>query len=303
MHSTATPPLELHPRFSRALTVGYAAIAVTVLVWAGFALTTRAMGASALSFADVALIRSGVPALLFLPFLPARLPLLRALPLRNWIMITAGAGLPFFWLAAQGAALTSATHVGALIAGTIPLSVALITATASRKLPPLSVLAALGVIAAGVAVLIAGSGAAGSLPGAGLLLMASLLWAFYTLGLRGSGLDPVGCALVVALPSALLLLALIGAGALPSSLAQSDLNSILPYLLVQGLGVGVIANLTYALAISRLGPAKSAAIGALAPALAAVLAVPLLHEPLPLISMLAVALICTGVMLANRQKG
>ncbi|HCT35249.1 MAG TPA: EamA/RhaT family transporter, partial [Sulfitobacter sp.] len=104
--------------------VGYLAIAVTVLVWAGFALSTRAASGAQLTFGDVALIRSGIPALFFLPFLPKRIAVLRQLPARRWLMIAAGAGLPFFWLAAMGGAQTSATHVGALIAGTTPVSVA-----------------------------------------------------------------------------------------------------------------------------------------------------------------------------------
>ena len=74
--------------------VGYLAIAVTVLVWAGFALSTRAASGAQLTFGDVALIRSGIPALFFLPFLPKRIAVLRQLPARRWLMIAAGAGLP-----------------------------------------------------------------------------------------------------------------------------------------------------------------------------------------------------------------
>ena len=49
-------------------------------------------------------------------------------------------------------------------------------------------------------------GGVGVVVGVALLLSASLLWGCYTLGLRGSGLDPIGCALVLALPSTLVLL-------------------------------------------------------------------------------------------------
>ena len=49
-------------------------------------------------------------------------------------------------------------------------------------------------------------------------------------------------------------------------------------LLVQGLGVGVVSTLSYATAIARLGPARSAVIGSLAPVLASLGAVPLLGE-------------------------
>ena len=282
--------------------VGYLAIAVTVLVWAGFALSTRAASGAQLTFGDVALIRSGIPALFFLPFLPKRIAVLRQLPARRWLMIAAGAGLPFFWLAAMGGAQTSATHVGALIAGTTPVSVAVLTWVIYRQRP--AVLLPLGIILVGVAALIGASGnlAAGSLTGVALLLSASLLWGCYTLGLRGSGLDPIGCALVLALPSTLVLLPLLAAGVLPSNLTQVRLAEAMPFILAQGVGVGLVSSLTYAIAIARLGVAKCAAIGSLAPAIAAVLAVPLLHEALTFGTILAVLIICAGVMLASRPK-
>ena len=282
--------------------VGYLAIAVTVLVWAGFALSTRAASGAQLTFGDVALIRSGIPALFFLPFLPKRIAVLRQLPARRWLMIAAGAGLPFFWLAAMGGAQTSATHVGALIAGTTPVSVAVLTWVIYRQRP--AVMLPLGIILVGVAALIGASGnlAAGSLTGVALLLSASLFWGCYTLGLRGSGLDPIGCALVLALPSTLVLLPLLATGGLPSNLTQVRLAEAMPFILAQGVGVGLVSSLTYAIAIARLGVAKCAAIGSLAPAIAAVLAVPLLHEALTPGTILAVLIICAGVMLANRPK-
>jgi len=282
--------------------VGYLAIAVTVLVWAGFALSTRAASGAQLTFGDVALIRSGIPALFFLPFLPKRIAVLRQLPARRWLMIAAGAGLPFFWLAAMGGAQTSATHVGALIAGTTPVSVAVLTWVIYRQRP--AVMLPLGIILVGVAALIGASGnlAAGSLTGVALLLSASLFWGCYTLGLRGSGLDPIGCALVLALPSTLVLLPLLATGVLPSNLTQVRLAEAMPFILAQGVGVGLVSSLTYAIAIARLGVAKCAAIGSLAPAIAAVLAVPLLHEALTPGTILAVLIICAGVMLANRPK-
>ena len=99
-----------------------------------------------------------------------------------------------------------------------------------------------------------------------------------------------------------MLLPLLATEVLPSSLTQVRLAEAMPYILAQGIGVGLISSLTYAIAIARLGVAKCAAIGALAPAIAAVLAVPLLHEALSMGTILAVLIICAGVMLASRPK-
>ena len=276
---------------------GGLAMAVTVLIWSGFALSVRSAHGSALAFGDVALIRAGVAALVFLPFLPARIGRIRRAGLPRLGLIATGAGLPFLWLATAGGAMTSAAHVGALIAGTVPVSVALLAA----RWPGRRKAAALAMILAGAALLVWAQGglSAGTVPGAGLLLLASLLWAGYTLALKDSGLDPVSVALVVAVPTALAALAGMATGLMPTHLGQFTFRDAAPFLLVQGLGVGVVSTLSYAFALSRLGAAQAATLGSLSPALTALLAVPLLGEALAPLAATAVALVCVGVLAAS----
>lgn len=284
--------------------VGYAAIAVTVAVWAGFALSIRYISASALTTADVALIRFGLPTLLLLPFLPSRRRALRRVKPRDAMMVICGAGLPFFFVASAGGAATSATYVGALIAGTSPLSVALVGYAIDRRFPPATRWYALAIIVAGAAALVVASPAgvsASTAKGVALLLGASLLWGIYTLGLRRAGLDAVGSTLLLNVPSLVGLLALMASGMVDSHLGTFSLAEAAPFLLVQGLGVGLISSLTYVVAIARLGAARSATVGSLAPALASLLAVPLLGEPLTLLVALGVGAITLGVLLSNRS--
>lgn len=285
-------------------TVGYAAIVIVVTIWAGFALSIRAIHASPLAPADVALLRFGLPALLLLPFLPSRLPALRRVRPLDALMVIAGAGLPFFYIAAAGGAATSATHVGALIAGTTPLSVALLGWALEGRPVPASRWRALAIILIGVAALVltqSAHAAASMGKGAALLLTASLFWAAYTLGLRRTGLDAIGCALLLCVPSLAVLVLLMLSGAVMTHIGQFTLAQAYPFILVQGLGVGVVASIAYAVAISRLGPARSAVIGSLAPALASLLAVPLLGESLTPMIVAGVVTITLGVVLANRS--
>lgn len=290
------------PASSSKLT-GYAAIAVAVTIWAGFALSIRAMGASGLTTADVALIRYGTPALLLAPFIPSRWAMLRRVSLTDALMVFAGAGLPFFWIAAAGGAATSTAHVSALIAGTVPISVALVGFLLTGTRIPLRRMGGLAVIVAGVAVL----GFAQSQTGHGsigwgvtTLLTASLLWGAYTIGLRRTGLDAIGCTLLVTLPSFVILSVLFACGLVTTHFGTFGVHEAIPFLLVQGLGVGVVSTLSYATAIARLGPARSAVIGSLAPVLASLGAVPLLGEILTPAIALGVGAITLGVVLANR---
>jgi drug/metabolite transporter (DMT)-like permease len=283
---------------------GFCAIAVVVAIWAGFALSIRAIGASPLAAADVALIRFGLPVILLLPFLPSRLPALRRVRAADAAMVVAGAGLPFFFIATAGGAATSATHVGALIAGTSPLSVAILGSALEGRRIGAARWRAIGIILAGVAALLLPQASVAPMAmaqGAGLLLLASLLWASYTLGLRRTGLDAIGCTLLLSLPSLAVLVILVLTGAVESHIGQFSLAQAAPFVLVQGLGVGVVASLAYAFAISRLGPARSAVIGSLAPALACLLAVPLLGEQLTPLILAGVAAITIGVVRANRS--
>ncbi|WP_199699678.1 DMT family transporter [Deinococcus sp. RM] len=308
---------QLSPSFPRAVSrarpnaalLGWAALTVTVLIWAAFALTIRAIGHSPLTPGDVSLIRFLMPAALLLPLLPSRLPALRRVPPHAALMIAAGAGLPFFLITAAGGASTSAAHVSALVAGTTPLSVVLVGALLFRDRVTAAQWPGLGLILLGVVLLVVGLGTVGTSPltGIALLLSASLLWGGYTLGMRRAGLDPLAVAMLVTYPSLLMLAPLLLTGTLPSHLTQVPAQNLLPFIAVQGLGVGVVASLTYPYALKHLGTLRCATVGALAPVLATLLALLLLGERPSVASAIGVAIVTTGVLVFNlmptRTKG
>ncbi|MES2438265.1 MAG: DMT family transporter [Verrucomicrobiota bacterium] len=284
-------------------TSGYLVLYGVVVIWAGFALTLRAIGSSPLAPADVALMRFCVPVIALLPFLPSRLARLRQLHVRDALMVLCG-GIPFFFIATEGARTTSAAHVGALIAGTAPLSVGIIGYFLERRRIPRKQIFPLALIVAGAIGTIASQQsmlAPGGLRGVGFLIVASILWGIYTIGLRRAGMDAIGNALFLAIISLVVLIALIITGATPSHLGGFTLHQALPFILIQGLGVGLLATLGYAFAITRLGTSKSATIGSLAPALASLLAIPVLGEQLGPGIAASIIVITAGVLLANRS--
>jgi drug/metabolite transporter (DMT)-like permease len=272
-------------------------------VWASFALSLRAAGSSRLETADVALLRFCVPTLLLLPLLPSRWRALISAPRRAVGALLLGGGVPFFFLAADGGTHTSAAALGTLVPGLVPTFVAL--GRGLRILPDGPVAGtrastgALGMVLAGVVLLVlpdlVGGNREGQL-GAGMLIVASGLWAAYTLTLESIGLDPPACALLLCLPSALVVATLVAAGAVPSALGHVGMAEVLPFLLVQGIGVGFLAAITYPLAVQGLGAPRAALLGTASPVLVAVLAVPLLGEKLGPLPMAGVALVTAGVV-------
>ncbi|MGW0773651.1 EamA family transporter [Streptomyces sp. NPDC002835] len=280
------------------------ALLLTVMIWAGFALSARALNASTLLPADAALLRFGVPIVVLAPALWRRRRLLTAVRPGPAAKIICGAGVPFFLAAMFGGSLTSAAFVGAIVPGMVPLFVSVVLVAGGCRAPRGTRTAGLVMIVAGVVALVCRHTVAldrDVLLGSGTLLVASGLWALYTVGLREVDLDPVGSIGLLCLPSFAVIALLVLTGVLPTNLARAAGGDVLTFLVVQGLGVGLCAGLLYAFAIRTLGPERSSVVGSLSPVVVVLLAVPLLDESPTLPVMVGVPLITVGVVLANRR--
>jgi drug/metabolite transporter (DMT)-like permease len=292
------------PRLSQR-TLGMAALALTVLVWSGFFLSLRAGARAALSPAEIAVFRFAPAALCFAPVLWRRRNALLAVPPRLLALIVTGAGLPYFLVAGMGMRHAPVADGATLLPGALPLTMALVCALLARQWPVAGKRLPLALIAAGVALMVLLSVVhpqPGLWRGYALFALGSLMWTGFTLALRQSGLSPVEGAAVVTFGSLpLLAIALVWQGGAPR-LAALSLSQIGFYLVAQGVGVGLVSTLAFAYAVMRLGAERAAVAGALTPVVAAVLAMPLLHEWPPLTSLAGMALIVAGVALANRAR-
>jgi drug/metabolite transporter (DMT)-like permease len=221
------------------------------------------------------------------------------------VLVLCAAGLPHFLLSELGGSLTSAALVGLLIPGSVPLFLAaLLFARRRERVAPRRLLA-LGAILVGVAATTVLRTSPGSLAGIGALLAAGCAWAVYTLGLRRTELDPVGVVLVLCVPSALAAGALGLTGLLPSHLLDgtAPLPAVGLFVVLQGVGTGIVSTLSYAYAVRRLGSSTSATTGALSPVLATVAAVPLFGEPITGGTVVALLFIVGGVVAGNLPPG
>ncbi|MFI5671250.1 DMT family transporter [Streptomyces sp. NPDC051704] len=312
MVTTHTGPATAPPQAARAAVrprlspqaKGAVALAVTVLIWAAFALSARALSSSSLLPADAALLRFGVPLLVLAPALWRRRRQMAAVRPATALKIACGAGVPFFLAAMYGGSLTSAAFVGSIVPGMVPLFVSALMIAAGKGLPRGTQAAGLGLIAVGVVALVWRHVVPLNtqvLAGAGILLVASGLWALYTVGLKEVDLDPVGSIGLLCLPSFAVMALLVLTGVLPTGLASAAGSDIALFLVVQGLGVGLCAGLLYAFAIRSLGAERSSAVGSLSPVAVVLLAIPLLGEEPTAAVLVGVPLITAGVALANRR--
>jgi len=281
-----------------------AALLVTVAIWAGFALSARALSGSTLRPVDAALLRFGVPLVVLAPALWRRRRQFARVGRGTAAKIVCGAGVPFFLAAMYGGSLTSTAFVGAIIPGMVPLFVSALMAATGRSFPKGTQAVGLCLVALGVAALVSPHVVdvdRDVLVGSGVLLLASGLWALYTVGLREVDLDPVGSIGLLCAPSFAVVGVLALTGVLPSNLGHATWSDLATFLVMQGLGVGLCAGLLYAFAIRRLGAERSSVVGSLSPVAATLLAIPLLDESPNLAVLVGVPLITLGVVLANRR--
>jgi len=289
--------------FLSPIVMGYMAITAVLFIWSGFSLTVRAIGESPLATADVALIRFTVPLLLLLPLLPSRIERIKKIKFFHLLLILLG-GLPFFLFAAAGAKTAPTAYMGAILAGTPAFFVAILSYFFDGQLISKKRGIALLVILIGVLVMVAGQSETLSeeiVQGVLFLLGGSLVWAGYTMGLKHAGLDPISIAIIVSICSFIITLALIVTGSIATNFGSFSFQQALPFMLIQGVGVGVIATIGYSYAVNQLGSAQSSTIGALSPGLTALLAVPVFNELLSMATLLGIFLTSVGVILSNRS--
>jgi drug/metabolite transporter (DMT)-like permease len=285
---------------------GYAAAAVTVLIWAAYPVATRAGVTGPFAPQDLIVLRFGVGALLFLPYLALRCGSIRRDAWLRGIPLTLFQGAGMAALVICGLQFAPANHAAALGPGVAPAWVALIGFLVFSKRPSARMIAGAGLCAIGVITLSAWSASVPNssvLAGDAMFLAASALGALYVLQLRSWGINAIQAAAIVTIYSALIVVPWhfwSASGALWKA-AQFEL---LWQILWQGVLIGCVALVALNHAIARLGPERSIALVALVPALSAVLGLMFLAEIPSSAEIAAIVAISAGVSIgASRGYG
>lgn len=285
---------------------GYAAAVVTVLIWASYPVATRAGVTGSFAPHDLMLLRFGVGALLFLPWVVLHF---RAIHREAWLQgvpLTLFQGAGMAALVIFGLQFAPANHAAALGPGVAPAWVALLGFLVFSRRPSARMIVGAALCAIGVITLAAWSASAAQpdvLMGNAMFLAASALGALYVLQLRNWGINALQGAAIVTIYSALIVV--------PWHLwsASGALGHVAPFellwqILWQGVLIGCIALVALNHAIARLGPERSIALVALVPALSAVLGLLFLGEIPSSAEIAAILAISAGVSIgASRGYG
>ena len=259
---------------------GYGAAALTVLIWASYPVATRAGVTGAFAPHDLILLRFGVGALLFLPYLFVRFPAIGRDACLRGILLALFQGAGMGALVILGLQFAPANHAAALGPGASPAWVALLGFLIFARRPSVRLSVGAALCALGVLMLAYWSASAKSaavLAGDAMFLAASALGALYVLQLRNWGIGAIQGAAIVSLYSAFVVVPWYLWSA-PGTLAQVAPAELLWQILWQGVLIGCVALIALNHAIARLGVERSSALVAFVPVLTAVLALIFLGE-------------------------
>jgi drug/metabolite transporter (DMT)-like permease len=283
---------------SRAL--GYAAIICAVTIWGAWVALTRYAVIGSLTPAAVTLLRVGIPVILLAPvlFRIGIWPKGKTVPFLFCIL---GAGAPFLLIIGNGMRYAPTADVGPLVPGTMPLIVAALSVVIfkeklgwARALGFALCLAGVLTIAGRSILTSSGNTSFGHL----LLVTAAFCWACYTVAFRLVGVTAIEMAALVSFWSALVMLPF-GLPPLIEAFNKGAHFDIAVQAVIQGLGSGLVALVLYNVGIARLGASRAAAFVALVPALATLIAIPLLKEIPDTASIVGVVTTGAGVLLAS----
>lgn len=275
---------------------------ITICIWASWLVSVKIGVKSVLTTFDLAVMRYAIPALLFTPFLYKSRHLVLNVPKLTLLGITLGAGIPFFFLSSAGMHYAPVSHAGLLIPGTFPLFVTAIAFFVFKE--PLSRTRFLGLIFISLGIIALLLISIWSLnnsvwKGDLLFISASFLWAIYTISLRVAGLPPLVSTALLCVVSTLVLLLLLFSGIVTSNFNLVSFDELASQFFVQSILVGLCTGFTYGYAINSIGAERTAAMGALTPVFASLLAMFLLTEMIGIAAIFGLFFICIGVIFAS----
>ena len=282
--------------------LGVLAALATVTIWAAFLIGTRFAVSGNLTVDEVLILRLVPAFLIMLPLMFKLGILVKGQSVFSLLMIALGATAVFPYLISTGVYYAPASDAGALAPGMLPFWTALFAFLIIGEKPSKIRLIGLLIILLGAFLVgsysIMSPSGQNTWKGHFLFLAGSGMWSIYSVYFRKSGIDPLTGLVfglfwgtVVVIP----LLVLFG----DVSFEKASTFDIFSMIFLQGLLIAIFAMLLYNFAIRRLGPAQTAAFGALTPILALIGGFIFLGESITLLKSVGIFVVAIGVVLAS----
>ena len=262
---------------------GYLYVLVTMCVWGGFTLLSRLNASWNISAWDVTALRFALAFCILMPILIYRKNT-DFLWHKEPVILALFGGVAYCLSAYSAFIYAPAAHAAIFLNGCIPLCTAVAAFLIYKQPFDRHIWASLSIMMLALALMGSLLSQQSGNPfgiGDGLFFLAAVWWGIFTVLLRQSTLTAWQAMCSVAIWSAIIYLP-IYLLFLPKRLGDAQIEHLVIQTLFHGVLVVIVATLAYVEAIKRLGAFKTGSLVTLAPFVAAILAVPLLNEPLSL---------------------
>ncbi len=278
---------------------GWLAAFTVVLIWSGWVVVSRFGVVQTLTIYDMMALRFAVAAIAVSPFVWRYWP--RRLRWWQIALVACGQGTPYLLLAFGGFQYAPASHAGIMMNGTLPIFAAVLGWIWLKDKPDSWRVAGMAVILAGCVMIGWDRGTGGAefdvWIGHLMFLAATLFVAFFLIATKAWHLTPVQTMVCIPVIN-LLWFAPFYLTVLPRAVTTAPWPEILLQGLYQGLGPSVIAILCFTTAVRSIGTSSTAAMMAMVPGMAALLAIPLLGEWPSAFAWTGLVLATGGILLA-----
>ena len=264
-------------------TLGYVYVAITMCIWGGFTITARLNAVWHISPWDITALRFSLAFCILMPILIYKKDTAFLFRKEPFILAMIG-GLAYCLTSYSAFHFVPAAHAAIFLNGCIPLCTALAGFLLFKqpfdKHTWISLIIMLSAISAMSFLMYKETGVAFGF-GDFLFFVSAIWWGLFTVLLRQWKLSAWHSMAGVAIWSAIIYVP-IYLLFLPKNFDQASTPHLIMQTLFHGIFVVIIATLTYVEAIKRLGAFKTGSIVTLAPFISAIIAIPLLNEPLSL---------------------
>ena len=281
---------------------GVLAALATVTIWAAFLIGTRFAVSGNLTVDEVLILRLIPAFLIMLPLMFKLGVIIKGQSMLSLLMIALGATAVFPYLISTGVYYAPASDAGALAPGMLPFWTALFAFIITGEKPSKIRFFGLIIILAGAFLVgsysILSSSDQNTWKGHLLFLAGSGMWSIYSVYFRQSGIDPLtGLVFGLFWGTAVVIPLLVVFGDV--SFEKASTFDIFSMIVLQGLLIAILAMLLYNFSIQQLGPAQTAAFGALTPILALIGGFIFLGETITLLKSVGILIVAIGVVFAS----
>lgn len=254
-------------------------MSVAVLIWASWLVLTSSGRVTALSVVDLAWFRAAIPAAVLLPVLWRNREHVARLGVKRCVLLSAY-GAPFTLCVGYGLTFAPVAHAGAMVPGLMPVfAIALGAIFLGQRISPRKAVASLFILSGtGVILWYTSSAPEGDAVWVGhvLFLLGALCWACFAVTLGRSDVGPFVATAIVAALSVLVLTPILAFPGV-SQISSADLRDVTFQAVFQGVLAGLVSLFAFGRALQLIG-SRAAALTALTPGIAAVLAIPVLDQ-------------------------